>query len=330
MTVADNNTAPQSSSRPCASRIQRLRMIRATIADNIGTDVAKVGQVLDHSLGGGKAIRALLAHIVADWCGIGRETCNEIATAMEMIHVAALLHDDVVDEAESRRHHTSANLEFGSDAAVLAGDFLYSRASQLLCRSQSMPLLSEVADATNLLAEGEVLQLAHKRFDTDAKTYYEVIRRKTASLFSACAVAGPLVVGNTVMADAMRIFGGQLGIAFQLTDDCLDYASCEDSIGKPVGSDFYEGKMTRPLLVALELADATQRSRIHAAFANHTQKDAFVEVQKIVIATKALIQVNEEARQYMDKAVHALDGFTSCSHADMLRVLATSAVQRDS
>ena len=329
MTVADSASFVPAAGRHCASRVQRLRMIKATIVDSVGTDVAKVEQILDHSLGGGKAMRALLAHISADWCGLGRETCNEVAAAMEMIHVAALLHDDIVDDAASRRHHTSANFEFGSDAAVLAGDFLYSRASQLLCRTNSMALLAEIADATNLLAEGEVMQLANKGFNTDADAYFEVIRRKTAALFAACAVAGPLVVGAGAMARSLRVYGEQLGIAFQLTDDCLDYASSDERIGKPAGSDFGEGKMTRPLLVALELADASQQQCISHALANHEQAGSFDEVQKIIHATKALEQVADEAEQCVARAHAALNDLPACAHADMLKTLATRAVRRD-
>ncbi len=329
-TMKNQMFAPLHPKRPCASYVQRLRMIKSTIKDNVGTDVAKIGQMLDHSLGGGKGLRAMIANIVTDWCGISREMCNEVAAAMEMIHFAALLHDDIIDEAKLRRHQTSVNFEFGNDAAVLAGDFLYSRASQLLCRTNSLALLSEVANATNLLAEGEVIQLANKGINTDTEAYYEMVKRKTAALFSACAASGPLIIGNEAMAVKMRVYGEQLGIAFQLIDDCLDYTSSPENIGKLVGCDFKEGKMTRPLLVAFELADDKQKKIMRNAFEHHDQEGMFQEVLQIIHATNTLDMVKKEAQQYVQRAQSALDGLENYAHSDMLKTLATRAVRRNS
>ena len=292
--------------RSCVSRAQRLRMIRSAITDNIGTDVSKVGDMLDHSLGGGKGFRALVAHISCDWCGMVRELCNEVAAAMEMIHLAALVHDDIIDSAMTRRDKSTVNHEFGSDAAVLAGDFLYSRASQLLCRVDSVALLAEIADATNTIAEGEVMQLNNKNRLPEREEYYETIRRKTAVLFSACAITGPVSMGQKEMVEPMRDFGMSLGMAFQITDDCIDYTGEESVTGKKPGMDFAEGKATLPMLCGMELAKGKTKRELKELWENHDDEGSFEKAREVLGSVGAIDKAKAMAKEMGDKASSSL------------------------
>lgn len=326
--MALSPTTPRADILPCASRLQRLRMVRATITDNLGTDVHLVARVLGHSMDGGKGLRALVAHISTDWCSMLREDCNKIAAAMEMIHVASLLHDDVVDDASARRHKPSANYQFGSEAAVLAGDFLYSRASQLLCDAGNIELLREISDATNQLAEGEMQQLACKGMVIDEKEYFEVIRRKTAALFSASASAGPLATQLTSMVEPLRTYGSHLGMAFQIMDDFLDYAGESSNTGKKIGTDFAEGKTTLPLLRAWKLADKKQLAQLNRAFKNRGNPDSFLAVKAVIKETEAIESVLANARASVEKAQASLARLPQGRHQEMLFRLAQTSLER--
>ena len=314
--------------RPCVSKMQRLRMIRATIGDSIGTDVAKVEKVLDHSLGGGKGMRALVAHVSCDWFGMGRERCNEVAAVMEMIHVASLLHDDIVDSALTRRDRPSANHAFGSDAAVLAGDFLYSRASQMLCAIESLPLLASVADATNMLAEGEMMQLERKGARPTRGEYYEIIRRKTAELFAACSSAGPVSAGCEPLVEPLRSYGLNLGMAFQVADDCLDYVGDDASTGKRRGMDFRDGKATLPLLCGLEMADKKERARLEKLAGNADDDNGFEEASALLSKLGAVDAALAEANRFADSAKKALSQAPEGDFSRMLSTLVDRAVNR--
>ena len=303
-------------------------MIRATTADCVGTDVSKVGQMLEHSLGGGKGLRALVAHISCDWCGMAREQCNEVAAAMEMIHLAALLHDDIVDDATKRRDKSSANHEFGSDAAVLAGDFLYSRASQMLCSVGNINLLSEVADATNTLAEGEVMQLVNKDSLPSRDEYYETIKRKTAALFSACAISGAVTKGMEEMVEPMRRYGLNLGQAFQITDDCIDFTGDEKRTGKRPGMDFHEGKATLPLIIGMDMAKGRDRKKLDALRSDHDKDGAFQQVRALLGDLGAIDQAHVEAKQRSEAALSALTELPGNDFSLMLSTLADKAVNR--
>lgn len=314
--------------RSCASRLQRMRAVKAAIRDSIDTDVAQVADMLDHSLGGGKGLRALVAHVSCDWCGTPAEDCSDIAAAMEMIHVAALLHDDIVDRAELRRERPSANARFGNEAAVLAGDFLYSRASQLLCRAGNQPLLAEVADATNRLAEGEVLQLAKRGARPSREEYYRIIGRKTAALFSACAVAGPVLAGDEDMRAQLRIYGEQFGLAFQIADDCLDYAGASEQTGKLPGRDFAEGKVTLPLLCAWEDAGPKLRAEIDKLFERREDPASFKRMRELIEESGALESAYAAAREHAARAGAAVEAVDASNWSRMLERLAASTVDR--
>lgn len=320
--------APQIQDRPCASRVQRLRMIRAAISDSVGTDVARVGSMLEHSLGGGKGLRALVAHISCDWCGLVREQCNEVAAAMEMIHLAALIHDDIIDEATKRRDRSSVNYEFGNDAAVLAGDFLYSRASQMLCRLGNVRLLAEIADATNSLAEGEVMQLQNKERIPTREEYFDTIRRKTAALFSACALSGPVATGADGMVEPMRSFGYELGMAFQVTDDCIDYTGVESDTGKKPGMDFFEGKATLPLIVGMESAGKKDRSALEKLRRNRELEGSFEKAREILERIGAIDRARSAARDKAEVALSELALLPESDFSLMLRTLVEKCVDR--
>lgn len=314
--------------RPCASKVQRLRMVWAAVRDNIDTDAKMARQVIDHSFGGGKGARAFVAHVSTDWCGMTGEACSLIAAAMEMIHVASLLHDDVVDEASVRRHKPSANKRFGEQAAVLAGDFLYSRASQLLSEHGTMGLLREIADTTNLLAEGELLQHANNGKVTDEDEYYGVIRRKTAALFSASALAGPLATGTTAMVEPLREYGLRLGLAFQIMDDCLDYMGETSHIGKGTGVDFHGGKVTLPFLRAMRLGNRRQKEVLRKAFAERGKESAHAAVREVIAATDTIMSVKQDAGTNVAMALEALAGLPDGGHKEMLGHFARQSLRR--
>ena len=322
------NLAIQEVERSCASRYQRLRMIKTTITENIDTDISKIETMLDHSLGGGKGLRALVAHISCDWCNLPYEECNEIAAAMEMIHVAALMHDDIVDQAKLRRDKTSANFEFGADAAVLAGDFLYSRASQLLCKAGNQELLTEVSNATNKLAEGEVLQLMNKGEIPNRDIYFDVINRKTAALFAAAAITGPVIIDDEDMISHMREYGLNMGIAFQIVDDCLDYFAKEKVIGKQPGMDFHDGKVTLPLLYGVELGTKAEQAEIKTHFNNRNKDKSFNLVTEILSTNGALDKSLADANYYTNLAINALKHLPQDSFNLMLSTIVKRSIDQ--
>ena len=219
------------------------------------SEIPLVNAVGERALTGGKRLRALVVVLAARAVGAPRAAALSIAAAIEFIHTATLLHDDVVDEAGLAARAGFDQRAFGNAAAVLVGDFFYSRASQMLAATRSPAILSRVADATNKLAEGEVLQLAKRGdFDISEESYYQIIERKTANLFELAAVAPALLVADNGQERALAAYGRALGIAFQLIDDCLDFEGDESEAGKSIGRDFAEGNITLPLILALAAA----------------------------------------------------------------------------
>ena len=243
-----------------------MRRVDAVIRARLGSDVALVRQVAEYIVaGGGKRLRPALVLLSAGACGYpggaGRRaaTC-ELAAVVEFIHTATLLHDDVVDESELRRGRSTANAEFGNAASVLVGDFLYSRAFQMMLGVDSMRVMQVLADATNTIAEGEVLQLMNCHDpEVDEARYLEVIRRKTAKLFEAAARLGAVLAARRAAVEAgLAEYGMHLGTAFQLIDDVLDYSGDAAAIGKSLGDDLAEGKPTLPLIRAMASGSAAQ------------------------------------------------------------------------
>ena len=293
----------------------QIAELQEAMARHLSSDVELIRSVGAHVLGGGKRLRAVIALLAAKMCGVKKETRLQVAAAIEFIHTATLLHDDVVDEAPLRRRQPTANLVFGNAAAVLSGDFLYSRASQMLAATGSVKMLARVADATNRLAEGEVLQLVARNSQSpDEAAYFEIIERKTANLFEVAAAAGAILGNHEEWESSFAEFGRRLGLGFQLIDDCLDYGGNGGRIGKAPGRDFSEGKMTLPLIVALSRGDESQRQKLSAAGGGESlnesekpnEKKQFDEAAEIVRQTGALEFVRAKAAEEIELACAAL------------------------
>ena len=313
-----------------------MQAVDALIRARLRSDIVLVNQVAEYIVGaGGKRLRPMLLLLAAGACGkataprVGAHA-HQLAAVIEFIHTATLLHDDVVDESDLRRGRRTANAVWGNAASVLVGDFLYSRSFQLMVELERVDVMRLLADTTNAIAEGEVLQLLHVRNpDTDEVAYLRVIERKTAVLFAAATRLGAMVAGaSPIDADRMHDYGMALGFAFQIADDVLDYASDADTLGKNLGDDLAEGKATLPLIHAMARGDAVTRARLRAII-EHGDVDALPDVQAAILATGALDSSRAIAQRYADAAMSALSGVASNAHVDALRGLARYAVDRE-
>ena len=281
-----------------------MREVDAVIARRLTSDVALVNQIAGYIVhAGGKRMRPKLVLLFANALGFQGPERFELAAVVEFIHTATLLHDDVVDESSLRRGKQTANALFGNAASVLVGDFLYSRAFQMMVSTNRMRVLDVLAEATNIIAEGEVLQLMNMHDpDISVEDYLRVIRYKTAKLFEASARLGAVLADATPgLEDACAAYGRALGTAFQLIDDVLDYEGDTQSLGKNVGDDLREGKPTLPLLVAMERGTAAQRELIRHAI-QHGEVERLPDIIEIVRGTGALEATREAARQEAEHA----------------------------
>ena len=321
---------------PVAADLQR---VDAVIRSRLGSDVALVRQVAEYIVaGGGKRLRPALVLLSAravgypgNCAGDGGEQHYEMAAVVEFIHTATLLHDDVVDASEMRRGRRTANAEFGNAASVLVGDFLYSRAFQMMLGAGSMRVMQVLADATNKIAEGEVLQLMNCHDpDVDEGGYLEVIRRKTAKLFEAAARLGA-VLGNAPPAveAGLAEYGMHLGTAFQLIDDVLDYSGDAATIGKSLGDDLAEGKPTLPLIRAMACGTAAQAATVRRAIVEGGRDD-FAKVLEALRATGALAYAHDVALREAEAARRALQAVPASDCKDSLLELASFSVVRQS
>jgi octaprenyl-diphosphate synthase len=253
-----------------------LGAVDGVLRESLSSDVALIRQVAEHIIaGGGKRLRPALVLLAAKACGYSGTLHRTMAAVIEMIHTATLLHDDVVDESKLRRGHATANAMFGNAASVLVGDFIYSRAFQLMVTVESMRVLRILSDATNVIAEGEVLQLMNSgNPDIAEATYLDVIRRKTAKLFEAAAQIGAVLGRADAETElALARYGMKLGTAFQLIDDVLDYSGDLTAIGKNLGDDLAEGKPTLPLIRAMQIGSAAEVVVIRDALASGRIKE---------------------------------------------------------
>jgi octaprenyl-diphosphate synthase len=288
-----------------------MRQVDAVIRARLSSQVALIDQISAYIVGaGGKRIRPRLVLLFAEALGFDGPERFELAAIVEFIHTATLLHDDVVDESALRRGRATANATFGNAASVLVGDFLYSRAFQMMVSVNRMRVLEVLADATNVIAEGEVLQLMNMHDpDLAVEDYLRVIRFKTAKLFEASARLGAVLAGaDHALEESCADFGRSLGTAFQLVDDLLDYEGNSDELGKNVGDDLREGKPTLPLLVAMERASEPDRALIRQAI-EHGALQALPDILAIVRQTGALDATRDAAQREADKAralLHAL------------------------
>jgi len=314
---------------PVAADMRRVdEVIRARLA----SDVELVRQVAEYIVaGGGKRLRPALLLLTAGAAGFRGEARCELAAVIEFIHTATLLHDDVVDESPLRRGRETANAAFGNAASVLVGDFLYSRAFQMMLSVDSMRVMRVLADATNTIAEGEVLQLmnCHDPEVGEAR-YLEVIRRKTAKLFEAAARLGGILGDCTpAVEQGLADFGMHVGTAFQLIDDVLDYAGNAGEIGKSLGDDLAEGKPTLPLIRAMAAGTPEQSSVVRSAIAQGGRDD-FARVRTVIDATGALAYARAVAERESEAALRALDPLPPSKYKDSLLELATFSVTRRS
>ena len=307
-----------------------LEQLDACIANSLRSEVALVNEVARYIVaGGGKRLRPLLVLLAARACGYQGQRHAEASAIVEFIHTATLLHDDVVDGSELRRGRGTANAVFGNEASVLVGDFLYSRAFQMMVQIGEMRIMEVMADATNTIAEGEVLQLMNCNDpDTDEARYFEVIRSKTAKLFEAGArVASILAGADQAVEGALAEYGMRLGTAFQLVDDALDYDGSAADMGKNMGDDLAEGKPTLPLIHVMREGTPEQRETIRRAI-RHGGLDDIDEIRSAIESTGALHYTARLAREQADKAVAALAALPETAARDALAGLARIAVER--
>jgi octaprenyl-diphosphate synthase len=309
-----------------------MRLVDAVIRERLASRVALIDQISHYIVNaGGKRIRPRLLLLFAEAFGFKGHAKYELAAAVEFIHTATLLHDDVVDESSLRRGRSTANAIFGNAASVLVGDFLYSRAFQMMVSVNQMRVLDVLADATNTIAEGEVLQLMNMHDpDLAVEEYLRVIRFKTAKLFEASARLGAILGGASAVAEeSCADYGRSLGTAFQLVDDLLDYNGRSDELGKNVGDDLREGKPTLPLLIAMERGTPDERALVrHAIEAGEVERLA--DIVAIVQRTGAIDATREAAEIEADKARVSLSAVPAGTARDALLELCVRSVSRSS
>jgi octaprenyl-diphosphate synthase len=308
-----------------------MAAVDVLIRNRLASDVALVHAVGEHIVGGGgKRLRPMLHVLAARAAGYSGEAHVQLAAIVEFIHTATLLHDDVVDGSDLRRGRKTANALWGNAASVLVGDFLYSRAFQLMVELDRMRVMGILADTTNAIAEGEVLQLLNLgNPDIDEAAYLRVIERKTAVLFAAATQLGAVLAGLPEKQErALREYGMQLGFAFQIADDLLDYVSDAQTLGKNIGDDLAEGKPTLPLIYAIERATPAQAETLRHALSS----ERLSSLQAIVQAIResgAVARVRERAQAHADAAREALTMLPSSRWRDALDAVAVYAVERD-
>lgn len=306
--------------------------VNALIQEQVSSDVALINQLGFYIVNsGGKRLRPLLTVISAQALGIESQQHISLAAIIEFIHTATLLHDDVVDESTMRRGRETANELFGNQASVLVGDFLYSRAFQMMVGLQSMRVMDILSDATNRIAQGEVMQLMNCNDpDTTEARYLEVIYSKTARLFEAATqLAAVLTQQDEAIELAMQTYGRHLGTAFQLIDDVLDYDADAATMGKNVGDDLAEGKPTLPLLYAMWNSEADDAEVIRSAIENGDGMQHFDKISAVINATGALSYTRQLAETEADAAIAALAVVPESDYKQALIALAHTAVERD-
>lgn len=308
-----------------------LRAVDQVIRQSLHSDVALVRQVAEYTItAGGKRLRPALVLLAAGIFNYRGKQHYDLAAVVEFIHTATLLHDDVVDASDLRRGQASANSLFGNAAAVLVGDFVYSRAFQLMVSVNNMRVLEVLANATNTIAEGEVLQLMScHSVDLDGNSYLKVIRYKTAKLFEAAGRLGAIIGGaEREQEDALGDYGMHLGTAFQLIDDVLDYSGDAETTGKNLGDDLSEGKSTLPLIYAMQRGSAEQTTLIRDVV-SRGGRDQFAGVLKAIVETGALEFTRQQARLEASAAKRALDLLPPSRYRDSLLQLADFSVTRN-
>lgn len=306
--------------------------VDAVIRKRLASEVVLVNQIAGYITGaGGKRVRPLLVLLFSNALGFRGPERFEMAATVEFIHTATLLHDDVVDESDLRRGKKTANALFGNAASILVGDFVYSRAFQMMVSVNRMRVLQVLSDATNVIAEGEVLQLMNMHDpDVQIADYLKVIRFKTAKLFEASARLGAVLAdAPSDIEEACADYGRSLGTAFQLIDDLLDYEGSTAALGKNVGDDLREGKPTLPLLLAMQRGTPAERTMIRSAISNG-EVDRFAEVIEVVRRTGAIEATRDAAREQIEQAQLSLGVLNPSVYREALINLCARSLDRSS
>lgn len=333
MEAADVKTARPAGDVEALVRLAAPDMasVNALIAARMQSDVPVIPALAEHLIAaGGKRLRPLLTLAAARALGGGGEKAHKLAAAVEFIHTATLLHDDVVDGSEMRRSKVAAHLIWGSPSSVLVGDFLFARAFELMVETESLRALHILATASSVISEGEVLQLTRSRdLRLDQSVYLDIVRAKTAELFAAAAESGAIAAGaaeNQVA--ALRAYGMNLGLAFQLVDDALDYGGSSEVLGKNAGDDFREGKVTLPLLLAAARTRGREDAFWERVVGLNQQEGDFKRARELIVGTGALQATIDLAGEYADAAKDSLSVVAPGQWREALEGLADFAVSR--
>ena len=305
-----------------------LKALDEVIRRRLASEVVLIDQISSYIIqSGGKRVRPALLLLMAKALADGKETPHalELAAVVEFIHTATLLHDDVVDESTMRRGKQTANAAFGNAASVLVGDFLYSRAFQMMVAPNDIRVMQILSDATNTIAEGEVLQLLNMNDpEVDESSYLQVIRYKTAKLFEASAELGALISqASDIQRELAAAFGRHIGTAFQLMDDLLDYTADPNEMGKNVGDDLREGKATLPLIFLMEKGSADQQLLAREAISQNEElpDDVFDQILQGIHSSGALEYTQDAARREVHLALNTIKDFPQNPASDSLRAL---------
>jgi octaprenyl-diphosphate synthase len=322
------------------------------ILNNFDQDLKKVNEIiLSYSVGkseliheisthlinsGGKRIRPILLLISAKLCGsVNEPNQHYLASAVEMIHSATLLHDDVVDMSEIRRGKKTANALWDNKASILVGDYLFSLSFQLMVKSQNLAILDLLAKTSSIIVDGEVLQLQNStNIDLTEDKYFEIIFGKTAVLFSACCEVGALLNNcSQKEIEALRLFGKYLGMVFQIVDDILDYSSDESTLGKDIGNDFFEGKVTLPIIKTYHKADFDNKKLISDMFANNFQQSAknqkdFTKICELINKFDGINEAKNVAKSLSNQAIEQLNIFPDNVYKNYLSTILEYSLQR--
>jgi octaprenyl-diphosphate synthase len=309
-----------------------LKKVELSIGRNFLSEIELIPEISGYLIqGGGKRIRPLLLLLCSDLCSYRGERKYEMATVLEYIHTASLLHDDVVDSARTRRGKTSANLVWGNSASVLVGDFLYSKAFEMMSRDGDLSVIQLVSSVTNVMAEGEVFQLVKSGdIGMTEEDYYALIRKKTAILISAACSLGAVLAGaGDVRIRALSEFGLKIGTAFQITDDTLDYAGTEKEFGKAIGTDLREGKITLPLIRALAACPEAEKERIGRIIRAGSSGDGdMAEVVEFIRRRNGIEYALDRAGDLILAAKGLLDVFADSEPKEALLAVSDFVLQR--
>jgi octaprenyl-diphosphate synthase len=324
---------PEPSLEPMLSLVAHdLNLVNQVILDRMQSDIPLIPELAGHLIaGGGKRMRPMLTLASARLLGYPGNRHHKLAAAVEFIHTATLLHDDVVDSSDLRRGRRTANIIWGNPASVLVGDFLFSRSFELMVEDGSLKVLKILSNASAVIAEGEVNQLtAVRRIDISEQRYLDIIGAKTAALFAAaCRIAAVVAERGEGDEAALDAYGRNLGIAFQLVDDAIDYVSDASTMGKDAGDDFREGKMTLPVILAYARGDEGARAFWKDAISGRrTSEEDFAQAVRLVQSSRAVDDTLARARHYGQRAIDAIGGFAAGEAKDAMVEAVEFAVAR--